>query len=311
MTSARRFYLLPLGLGLFGVVLSVVGLGTAVGSLDFELAAAPALAEACRRLVPVAGDAASVSVLLLAALGTAVLVRGCGSVFRLWRLQRRFRRGLLPAGDGMVAGTPVRWIDEPQALAFCAGLVRPRIYLSLGARGSMSREQLEAVVAHERHHVLRRDPLRVLVVSALAQSLFFMPALRRLAERYSALAEIAADEAAARARGGRALASAMLAFGRSDDSHSVIGVAPERVDQLLGHAPEWRVKADVLSTTVLALVGVVGLAVAAGGLAGPAGVDLTEVAMSLCRISLLALPLLALAASASQMRRRLRVRRGH
>lgn len=194
---------------------------------------------------------------------------------------------------------------------FCAGLVRPRIYLTLGARGSMSYEQLEAVVAHERHHVLRRDPLRVLVVSALAQWLFFMPALRRLAERYSALAELAADEAAARVTGRRVLASALLAFGRADDSHAVIGIAPERVDQLFGPSPEWRVQADVLFTAVLALVGVLGLAVATAEVAGPAGADLTEAAISFCRVSLLALPLLAVAATASVIRRRLRVRRGH
>src|SRR5439155_13985574 len=96
--------------------------------------------------------------------------------------ERRFLSALAwqPAVIGV---TPVRVVADPAPQAFCVGTIRPRIYVSVGALKRLSATELDAVLAHERHHQRRRDPLRLLVVEALAHGLFFLPALRPLAVR--------------------------------------------------------------------------------------------------------------------------------
>jgi bla regulator protein blaR1 len=183
-------------------------------------------------------NAAAAVVLALAALGAVVVVLALRASLRELRENRRFARAMRARtvrdfGD-------VRVFEDPSAQAFCAGLLRPRLYVSTGATRLLHEEELRAVLAHERHHRDRRDPLRIAVGRVLARALFFMPALARLHSRYCADAELAADAAAVRAGGGdpAALASAMLAFEGATHPAASVGLAPERVDHLLGrHAP--------------------------------------------------------------------------
>src|SRR5439155_1600125 len=83
-------------------------------------------------------------------------------------------------------------------------------------------------------------PAIIAAARGLCDALFFLPVLRRLTERYCALAELSADEAAVSSLDGDAapLASAMLTFGEAADP-AVVGIAPERVDHLLGRSPGW------------------------------------------------------------------------
>ncbi|MBU0536927.1 MAG: M48 family metalloprotease [Gammaproteobacteria bacterium] len=53
-----------------------------------------------------------------------------------------------------------RLVDSPDHLAWCAGLLRPQVYLSSGLLTSLSAEQLRIIVAHEQTHAIRRDNLR-------------------------------------------------------------------------------------------------------------------------------------------------------
>lgn len=131
----------------------------------------------------------------------------------------------------------VHVIADPRPQAFCAGYLRPRVYISQAALNLLSEAELDAVLAHEHHHQRVRDPMRLACGRILSQALFFVPALRALFGRYADLAEISADAAAVRARaGGRAaLASALLAFEATGG-----GISPERVDSLLGQAVNWR-----------------------------------------------------------------------
>lgn len=45
---------------------------------------------------------------------------------------------------------------------FCYGLIRPRIYLTTGLLARLSHAEIDAVLRHERVHLVRRDPLRTL-----------------------------------------------------------------------------------------------------------------------------------------------------
>jgi len=59
-----------------------------------------------------------------------------------------------------------------------------------GAVAALDDGALSAVLAHERHHARRRDPLRLATGRVLARALFFLPELRDLVNRQQALAEL-------------------------------------------------------------------------------------------------------------------------
>ena len=95
--------------------------------------------------------------------------------------------------------------------AFTAGWFRPQIYLAASLSSVLSVEQLAAVISHEDAHRRRRDPLRLSMLRLLACTLFYLPALRRLADDVADEAEIAADDdAAARSADPLVLASAIV-----------------------------------------------------------------------------------------------------
>jgi Zn-dependent protease with chaperone function len=178
-------------------------------------------------------------VLALAAIGlgaTASAVRGAvqeaGASFRLGR--RLAREEPARYGDARV-------IEDDRPLAFCAGLLRPRVYISTGAIVLLDEPALDAVLIHERHHARRRDPLRLAAGRVLARALFFMPGLGELHVRHQSLAELSADESALThdPESRTALARAMLGFSEA----GAAGFDPERVDHLLGEAPTWRFRA--------------------------------------------------------------------
>lgn len=111
--------------------------------------------------------------------------------------------GLEPGRLRVVSGLP-----NP---AFTVGWIRPRVYAAAELAEWLSPEELAAVLAHERAHAARRDPLRLSVLRFLGHVLFWIPALQRLAADVADEAEIAADDAAATGRP-LVLASAILAL---------------------------------------------------------------------------------------------------
>jgi Zn-dependent protease with chaperone function len=238
VNSASGVWRLHAGLGSLGLLATTASLVVAVTRVDLALPSLEELAAACRRVALPDVRPLSVFVLALGSVGVAALVLTARAAVRQLRAGRRFERELRV--ERALAGVGRTYvIDDPQPHAFCSGLLRPRVYLSSAALGLLTDEERDAVLAHEAHHARRRDPLRLLVARALGEGLFFLPVLRRLAGRYAALAELAADEAAVRAgRGPQALASALLTFD-AHPSQAVVGIAPERVDHLLGHRARW------------------------------------------------------------------------
>lgn len=106
-----------------------------------------------------------------------------------------FDRAAFAAG---VSPSRLRVVDGLPTPAFTAGFLRPVIYLAAELPARLSPRELAAVVAHEGAHAERRDPLRLSFVRFLARTLFWLPAMQRLAEDFADEAEIAADDAAAR-----------------------------------------------------------------------------------------------------------------
>jgi len=112
--------------------------------------------------------------------------------------------GIAPKVIRVVAGLP-----NP---AFTVGILSPRIYVAAQLPHRLSAEQLRSVISHEAAHVERRDPLRLSLQRALACTLFWIPALARLAEDLRDDSEILADDTAAERGQPLVLASAILAL---------------------------------------------------------------------------------------------------
>jgi hypothetical protein len=185
--------------------------------------------------------------LALALLSVAILVRAAASLARQLRAQRAFLRRLPVVRQAVVSGHRVTVFEGPSLAAFCAGLVRPVVYVSEGTLRTGD-AALRAILAHEQHHRTRRDPLRLLLARVVSDALRPLPPFAALAEREAALADLAADAATVDALGDRSpLASAFVRF----DS-----VAPERVDRLVRTGPAETVSPAPLLGAAAALAGI-------------------------------------------------------
>lgn len=207
---------------------------------------------------------------------------------------RRFRSRLQVLG-GLPGHPSVRVIDDAHPQAFCAGYLRPTVYISQAAIDVLPPAELAAVLAHEDHHRLLRDPLRFAGGRVLGRALFFLPALRSLANRYADEAELRADGAAVRASAGRTapLAAALLVFDETAPS-SAAGISPERVDSLLGEPPAWRLPWRSLSGSVGALSSVaVVLWQTSGAASARASLNLPLLSSRPCVVILTLLPVAA------------------
>jgi hypothetical protein len=255
-----------------------------------------------------AANLAALVVVALAALGLVVTAMTVAGAWRELAAARRLERSIRACearrlGDAFV-------LPDERPGAFCAGLIKPRVYVSSGAVALLDEAALRAVLAHERHHARRRDPLRLAAGRVIARALFFVPGLGELVRRQQALAELSADESAvAGAPENRsALARAMLSLsGRSVDDE-VVGIDPARVDYLLGEPPSWRFPV-VLCIGALSLIA---LLTATAVLAGQVATGATSLAPPFlsrqpCVVVLAAIPS-GLGLAAVRLRRRLRPR---
>jgi Zn-dependent protease with chaperone function len=296
--SARNFYRLSLAVAALGLVAAIFAAATALRGFDLSPVSPEQAAVSCQRfLVPHLTIGSAVS-LVLGLLGGAVVALAVRSAVKQLSACRRFMRGLDVIGELEVDGTKVAIIACMRPEAFCAGLLRPRIYLSSAGVEMLLKSELEAVVAHERHHRLRKDPLRILLVGVLADALFFLPALRQLKRRYEELAELAADEAALTAtRDPAPLAAALLRFGERG-APGVVGIAPERVDQMFGAEPRWQLPVSLVSGAGLTVAALLAFAATSAHETAVSGSSsLTLLAAQSCMLVMAALPTLVLAAA--------------
>jgi Zn-dependent protease with chaperone function len=249
-------------------------------------------------------NVAAALLLVLAALGLVVLVILVRGSLRQMLAYRHFVRGIEVLGP--LPGRPgVKVIDDASPQAFCAGYLRPKVYISRGALDLLSPEELGAVLLHEDHHRSTFDPLRFACARVLSQALFFLPALRPLGDRYSDLAEQRADQAAVRASAGdRApLASALLAFDAAAPSGAA-GISPERVDSLLGQPSRRRLPAALIGLSLVMLCTLVVVVWRASAAASAdATFNLPVLSSQPCMVILALMPLAACIAARACRRR--------
>jgi hypothetical protein len=214
-----------------------------------------------------------VAVLVVAALGViAWAVRAAWLAVGAARAVAALAR--LPSPEPLVAAArrsgvgEVICLDGPAASAFCAGLLRPRVFVTSGMVASLAAEELAAVLVHEAEHARRRDPLRRLVGRAAADVLFWLPLVGWWTRHRLEDAELAADRAVidrvgrsplARALRATASPAAPMVGARFD------GAGPARVTQLLGDPlPPRRPPLVACLLSLLGLVLAVSLAMCVG-----------------------------------------------
>jgi Zn-dependent protease with chaperone function len=310
VTDARRIYRLQIAVGLLGAAATLLALVVALSVVSLRVPSGAALARACGAFVLPQVTVASAVVLALGSLAFAVLLLAARSALRQLRDSRRALAGLRVVGPAPVGPPRTLLFAGAAPQAFCTGLLRPRLYLSNATLAVLNDAELDAVLAHEQHHLRHRDPLRIFFARMLGDALFFLPVLRRLSDRYAAMAELAADAAAVRRTNDPApLASALVAF---EDSvgPAVVGIAPERVDQLLGARPRWELPVALLAWAAVVVLALVAVAVRAEQATAHATVSLPLVAAQLCMLTMAVAPVMLGAAALLGSRRVLTRRRG-
>lgn len=94
-------------------------------------------------------------------------------------------------------------------VAFCFGLLWPRICISTGLADILTNKELKAVLLHEDRHRRFRDPLQGLFADVLAKTFFFLPVAAELRDLFITSIELAADRYAVHFTGRPALAGAL------------------------------------------------------------------------------------------------------
>ncbi len=259
------------------------------------------------RLSYPSANLAAVVILVLAAIGLIVLLSAMVASIKQAAAARRFERAL--ASRVLATHGQALVFDDGRAQAFCAGLLRPRVYVSTAAVALLDPEALAAVLEHEQHHAQRRDPLRLAAGRVMSRSLFFVPGLGALVHRAASLSELSADETACGAapanRG--ALARAMLAFDGLTDETLAAGIDSARVDHLLGDGPEWRFPLALMALGLASIVVLGAVALLAGRVAtGSATLGLPLLSRQPCVVVLSVIPAALALGGARYGRRMLR-----
>lgn len=105
----------------------------------------------------------------------------------------------------------VRWTDEPVG-PFAFGIFDRVVVLPRAAVAVLSAKQMRMVVAHERRHLQRYDPLLFLMLEVVDAVFWISPGVLRLTARLRLAAELQCDDAAVRGGDARAYARAIMAL---------------------------------------------------------------------------------------------------
>lgn len=197
------------------------------------------------------------------------------------------------ASSESIEGYDCLVLEDSRPVAFCAGLLRPQIFISRGLLRKLSAEETHAVLAHEDHHRRRRDPLRHATSKVLIDGFFLLPMLREFGSKCLERAEIAADRAAAKQNpgGSQAVARALLALHAREDEARGISISRERLDGLAGVRPVWTPSRSAAFTTLAALFALLAGPVAAVELVTGSQVGLQALGLHVCLVALIVVPL--------------------
>jgi Zn-dependent protease with chaperone function len=156
-------------------------------------------------------------------LAATAFLGGVTMILLGWRYARSLRRTSIRTrahaeaaritGHRVGGGNTEVVLDATRPAVYCVPGRPPTIVLTTGALAVLDPDQLTAVLAHERAHLAGRHHLLLAMTRSLAAVAPAVPLFARGASEVARLAEMRADDAAARHGGRRALLAALLAMG--------------------------------------------------------------------------------------------------
>jgi len=187
---------------------------------------------------------------------TAILSFMAVGVFRVLHSLRQTRRFVTQLQHAVMEAPPAHLarllerhalaphviiLNTPVPLAFCFGLLRPRIALSTGLLDTLSERELMAVLWHEDYHRRHLHPLWGLLAEVVVALFAFLPIMADFRDWGLTLAELHADHYAVRLAGRPALAGALhklLSIPQPFSATGLAGLNPTstRLAQLLDDA---------------------------------------------------------------------------
>lgn len=151
---------------------------------------------------------------IAAALALAVLAWRYGrSVQRAQQRARAHAEAARITGHRLPGGGAAVVLDAARPAAYCVPGRPGAIVLTSGALAVLDSRQLAAVLAHERAHLAGRHHLLITLTRGLAATLPGVPLFTRGPAEVALLAEMCADDTAARHSSRPALITALLAMG--------------------------------------------------------------------------------------------------
>lgn len=160
-------------------------------------------------LLPTQADwpAHLLSYALAALLLVGILLGACsglGQWYKTYRSMRALLRFAQPANNeheprwsALLASLEMQGrvdvVVTEKSLAFCYGLIKPRICVSTGALNNLTNKEAQALLLHEQYHLLHRDPLKTVISRVFSSAFFFLPIMRALQRQYLVAKEIEAD----------------------------------------------------------------------------------------------------------------------
>jgi Zn-dependent protease with chaperone function len=232
----------------FGVLLGVAFASSAI-LIALLLTLVPRVEQLAARG---AEDTADIVVALVLILATCGISLGLATLFRQLFATAVLIRSLvarkvpvsaavLAASSGLALDGRIDVVEDERPFSFCYWFLRPRVCLSTALVDRLDRDELRAVLLHERYHLRHRDPLRIVVARYFAAGLYVVPVVDELLGFYALQKEIAADEEAVRVHGVAALASALYKLLPDADDVSLgllvpvssLSVTEARIDQLV------------------------------------------------------------------------------
>jgi len=158
------------------------------------------------------------------------------------RREHRAHAALVAAAGRPDQVLDVLIIDKDTPAAYCLPCGRHRVVISAGTLSRLSTRQLHAVLAHERAHLRGHHHLMLAVAAALARAFPAVPLLARAAAELAVLAEMTADDAAARHHDPADLAAALVTLASAGISTTALTAggpaAIARIQRLLAPPPQ-------------------------------------------------------------------------
>ncbi len=149
-------------------------------------------------------------------------------------------------------------VDHLQPAAYCVAGPHPTVILTTGAMQALDRDQLDAVVAHERAHLAGHHHWLLAIAKIGRQVLPFIPLMRDADTQIARLVELHADDAATGTRDPGPLATALVVLATAASPAPALAAAAidavQRIHRLLSPAePLGRVRRQLLRAGVAAL----------------------------------------------------------